>query len=70
MKTIEGIVKSRFYIPLLLAAFFCLLMTRRWSQIASPQVWAEDGTQTIYGFITHGWVALLQPVNGYLITVS
>ena len=44
-------------------------MTRRWCQIASPQVWDEDGTQIIYGFITHGWVELLQPVNGYLITV-
>ena len=38
-------------------------------QITIPQVWAEDGTRVIPGFISHGWNFLFTPVNGYLITV-
>ena len=69
MKLIADFAKSRLYIPLLFTIFLSLLSSRRWQQLISPQVWDEDGTQIIYGFITHGWVAFFEPVNGYLITV-
>lgn len=69
MKRIEDIVKSRFYIPLSFSVFVGLLMSRRWWQIVSPQVWDEDGTQVIFGFMTQGWLALFESVNGYSIVV-
>ncbi len=46
-----------------------LLASRRWQQLVSPQVWAEEGTQVLAGFINNGWGALFEPVNGYLITI-
>jgi len=48
--------------------FFGLLAARRWSQLASPQVWDEDG-YIISGFISNGWREFLQPINGYLVLV-
>ncbi len=60
--------KSSLRIPLLFVAFLCLVASRRWEQLASPQVWAEDGG-LISGFIGNGWREFLQPVNGYLILV-
>src|ERR1035437_10473804 len=69
MKRIENIVKSRFYIPLTFSVFVGVLMSRRWWQIVSPQVWDEDGTQVIYGFMTQGYLAFFEPVNGYFIAV-
>ena len=69
MNNIDTFVKSRFRGLLVFSIFVGLLTTRRWSQIVSPQVWDEDGTQVIYEFLTKGSLALLEPVNGYLITV-
>jgi hypothetical protein len=53
---------------LLFLVFLGLLATRRWEQMASPQVWDEDG-RAISGFMASGWREFLQPVNGYLISV-
>jgi hypothetical protein len=55
-------------IPLLFLLFLGLVASRRWEQITSPQVWAEDGL-IIDGFVRGGWHDFLQPVNGYLILV-
>jgi hypothetical protein len=53
---------------LLLVLLFVLLASRRWSQLASPQVWDEEGAM-IGGFLEHGWNDLLRPLNGYLLLV-
>jgi hypothetical protein len=53
---------------LLFLLFVALAASRRWQQLVSPQVWAEDG-RLITTFIGQGWSAMLQPVNGYLILV-
>jgi len=46
-----------------------LLTSRRWQQVVSPQVWVEEGTQILARFITNGWWAIFEPVNGYLSTI-
>jgi hypothetical protein len=53
----------------LFAIFFSLLFLRRWAQLLHPQVWDEDGTQILIGFVDHGFKSLAYPVNGYLILV-
>lgn len=69
MKLFSKLSQNRFRIPLAIVAFTILLASRRWQQLISPQVWIEDGTQVIPGFIHHGWAAFLTPVPDYLITV-
>jgi hypothetical protein len=69
MSVIEKLSKHRFYKLLLFVFFVGLLATRRWAQIQAPQVWDEDGTQILYGYLTQGWHTFFEPVNGYLITV-
>jgi hypothetical protein len=51
------------------AAFLFLLFVRRSSQLIHPQIWDEEGTQIIPGFLKHGLMSLDTPVNGYLVTV-
>jgi hypothetical protein len=53
---------------LLFLVFVGLVASRRWQQLAAPQVWAEDG-RLISSFVEHGWSVLIQPVNGYLVLV-
>jgi hypothetical protein len=53
---------------LLFLLFVALAASRRWPQLVSPQVWAEDG-RLISSFIEQGWRGVVQPVNGYLILV-
>jgi hypothetical protein len=60
--------RRAFPTPLLFLLFLVLAMSRRWEQLASPQVWAEDG-QFIRGFIQYGWREFLVPINGYLVLV-
>ncbi len=56
--------------PASLAVIFsALLMLRRGQQLFSPQVWVEDGTQILHGFINDGAVTLSKPVSGYLVLV-
>ena len=54
---------------LLFLGFMLILFSRRQAQWSSPQVWSEDGVLVLAGFFKHGWLSLLEPVNGYLITV-
>lgn len=53
-----------------------LLASRRWAQWLHPQVWNEDGVNSmgsggsnLTSFIVHGWAAVFESVNGYLIVV-
>jgi hypothetical protein len=46
---------------------FALLMLRAWPRLLHPEVWAEDGTQSLASFLTRGPASILRPVNGYLI---
>ena len=48
---------------------FLILYSRRGEQLTIPQVWDEDGLYLVPQFITEGWLSLLKPVNGYLITL-
>ncbi len=66
---IDKVKRSHLYILFLFSVFFGLLMSRRWAQIISPQVWVEDGSQIVKRFLIEGWVAFFEPVNGYLVTV-
>jgi hypothetical protein len=69
MKQVSTRYSSGFLGPVVLFAMFLgLLASRRWEQLASPQVWDEDGG-VIGGFIGAGWHEFLRPVNGYLILV-
>jgi hypothetical protein len=56
--------------PLLLVIAMALVFLRSWPRIVKPEVWDEDGTQLLAGYLVHGWSDILQPVNGYLITIS
>lgn len=47
-----------------------ILILRRTDQLTDPQVWVEEGSQIIPGFLARGASAILEPVNGYLVTVS
>lgn len=51
------------------AVLLGLLASRRWQQIAQPQVWAEEGTRLVAQLADLGWGAFAVPVNGYLVTV-
>jgi|GEM_PF-596301 len=56
--------------PVLVGLLLLALLTSRWwQQLVSPQVWGEEGTQVLAGFINNGWGAIFQPVNGYLHTI-
>lgn len=50
--------------------YFLILFLRRRAQLLNPQIWAEDGSQILRGFLDHGWASLAFPANGYLITTS
>lgn len=62
-------VPSGWQVPLLALMAFGLLCLRAWPRLADPQVWDEDGSQNLVGFLLHGWTSLGQTVNGYLITI-
>lgn len=50
---------------LLYAIFLGALLLRCWPRLVSPQVWAEDGSVVLAGFIADGWWTFFAPVNGY-----
>ena len=54
----------------LVALFIALLLMRRFDQVLHPDVWTEDGAFNITSYIHLGWANLLEPVQGYLITIS
>ena len=56
-------------IALVFVLFLVILVSRRWQQVVSPQVWSEDGVVVLPSLINHGWNAFMQSVNDYLVTV-
>ena len=62
-------IKLRYQLISLMALLLGLLATRRWQQIISPQVWAEDGVRILPQYIREGWFSFFEPVNGYLVTI-
>ena len=48
---------------------FSLLLLRAWPRLFYPEVWDEDGTRNLIGFLAVGLADLLKPVNGYLIFI-
>ena len=76
LRFLAGPARARLHVPLLLAFFLILLASRRYWQLIAPQVWAEDGTangsvggSNLEAYVTKGWSAFFEPVNGYLIAV-
>ena len=46
-----------------------LLLIRAWPRLLNPEIWDEDGTKNIPGFLQNGFADIFEPVNGYLILV-
>jgi len=46
-----------------------LLLLRAWPRLIHPEVWIEDGSVNIYGFINEGVVNFFSEVGGYLVLV-
>jgi len=66
MQTPKYNLKNIIFLSLL---FFLLLYLRRADQLLYPGVWNEDGVVNIPSFLNNGWKNLIEPVQGYLITV-
>jgi hypothetical protein len=62
--------RSPYRIALFAVLFLELLFIRRGEQLLNPQVWVEDGRVVIPGLITEGVRSLIEPVNGYLISIA
>lgn len=64
-------IKILNYKILQVCIFLLLLLSRRWNQLISPQVWSEDGTQILYDFINESICStFFKPVNGYMVISS
>lgn len=48
---------------------FGLLLLRAWPRLLYPEVWIEDGSLNIYGFVNEGIVNFYGQVGGYLVLV-
>lgn len=55
--------------PALILLGFILLLLRAWPRLLYPEVWIEDGTQNLAGFINEGWINFASPVGGYLVFI-
>ena len=55
--------------PLVLAIVTLFLFARAWPRIINPEVWNEDGTHNLFGYINNGFLSILEPVNGFLIFI-
>ena len=64
----KSIWARRLRLPLLFLLFFGLLATRRWAQLAFPQVWDDEST-LIMTAARGGWGQLFHPINGYLVVL-
>ena len=51
---------------ILLSIGFVLLLARAWPRLLYPEVWNEDGTDNLSGFLQNGLSNLSEPVGGYL----
>jgi hypothetical protein len=54
---------------LILSIGVIILLARAWPRLFYPQVWDEDGTRNLPGFIQKGLADLFEPLNGYLVLV-
>jgi hypothetical protein len=61
---------SPYRIALFAILFLELLFIRRGEQLLDPQVWVEDGRVVLPGLIVEGARSLIEPVNGYLISIE
>jgi hypothetical protein len=52
-----------------IALGFGLMLQRAWPRLLYPEVWIEDGTINIYGFINEGIINFFGQVGGYLVLV-
>lgn len=52
--------------PFLLLIGFCALFLRAWPRLLYPEIWIEDGTLNLAGFINEGTISTFSPVGGYL----
>jgi hypothetical protein len=60
---------SKIKLPWIVAILISLLFVRAWTRILYPEVWDEDGTRNLFGYINNGFLDIFEPVNGYLIVV-
>ncbi len=56
-------------LSLLLPIAFALLLLRAWPRLLYPEVWDEDGTLNLCGYLTDGFGNITQLINGYLVVV-
>lgn len=54
---------------ILLSVLTLLLFVRAYPRLLGPEVWDEDGTRNLFGFLNVGFSDIFTPVNGYLIIV-
>jgi hypothetical protein len=52
-----------------IALGFGLMLLRAWPRLLYPEVWIEDGSVNIYGFINEGVANFFGEVGGYLVLV-
>lgn len=60
---------SKLKLPLSVTVLILLLAVRAWPRITNPEVWDEDGTHNLLGYIRHGFLSIFDPVNGYIIFI-
>ncbi len=63
---IKNVLSSSFFV---LTAICGLFMLRTWPRLKNPEVWDEDGTRNIAGYLQSGFADLIDPVNGYIIVI-
>lgn len=52
-----------------IALGFALMLLRAWPRLLYPEVWIEDGSLNIYGFVNEGITNFYTQVGGYLVLV-
>jgi hypothetical protein len=57
-------------VALVAVVFFAILCARRGQQLLHPQVWDEDGVIILRDLAQVGPGSLVQPVNGYLVSID
>ena len=56
-------------IPSCIALGFGLMLLRAWPRLLYPEVWIEDGSLNVYGFVNEGAANFFGQVGGYLVLV-
>ena len=65
----SAIGPSTLSVPILILLAFGLLLLRAWPRLLYPEVWAEDGTENLYGLIQNGPLDIFRPIGGYLVLI-